>query len=279
MAKKILVPTDLSTNSKAGIRFALHIAEQSKDPLVFYHCISLLKPSRWSEAKYDDYVKKELETARKNLVKMIEDIYQKSGLKKKKFECVVQHSTDVRKAMIGYAMEIDAKAICMSTRGAGRLKKLIGTNASKIIANAPLPVFVIPANHRSTSIRHILYCSDLNHVGAELKKVRNVARQFKAKISVYHYDYMADLKEARKKYEKVTARFQYPNVKFYFQKYNLEKPLAYHLLKDMRKSKASLAVLFTDQKRGWFDKIFLSSKTAEVTYESKIPLLVFPKSN
>jgi nucleotide-binding universal stress UspA family protein len=165
----------------------------------------------------------------------------------------------------------------MSTRGAGRFKKLMGTNASGIISASPVPVFVVPGNYKRSKMDRILYASDLSDIGTELKKVKNVAKQLKAKIAVYHYDYLADVDQAQKKFDKVALRHKQRGITFTFKKYNIDRSLAHHLLRDMRKTKASLVVLFTNQKRGWFDKLFMSSKSADVTFVSKIPLLVFPK--
>ena len=165
----------------------------------------------------------------------------------------------------------------MSTRGAGRFKKLIGTTASAVLTSSRVPVFVIPRAYRRTSISNVLYSSDLDDLKWELRQVMNFANSVRAGITVYNYDYLSDLRETKGKLLKLAHRFRTPRVKFVFRKLNLEQPLASHLLKDIRRSRASLIVLFTNQKRGWFDRLFLSSKSAEVSYSSKIPLLVFPK--
>jgi len=273
----ILVPTDFSVNSKAGIRFAVQLAKQARISLVFYHCVPYLKPTRWSDARYDAYVKEEKEGARKRMVSFINAIYQNTGARRSRIEYAIEQSSDVQTAIMDYALQIRATAICMGTRGAGRFKKILGTHASGIINTSSIPVFVIPKNYRRSVVKHVLYSSDLNQIGAELNQVRNFAKLLKAKISVYHYDYLADVEEARKKLEKVAERYKHADIKFRFQKFNVDKSLAQHLEKDVQRSKASLAVLFTDQKRGWFDKLFLPSKSAEFVFDSKVPLLIFPK--
>ncbi|HEX8040310.1 MAG TPA: universal stress protein [Chryseosolibacter sp.] len=278
MKKIILVPTDLSANSRAGIRFAIQTASQTRDSLVFFYCIEFLKPTRWSDSQYDSYLKKELDDARDAAVRFVADVYEKAGLRSPRIKCVVRQSAEAGKAIIEYAKEINAAAICMSTRGAGRFKKLIGNHASAIITRSPVPAFVIPKTYRRAPVRHIVYSSDLNNVAPELKQVKDLAKRFKAKVSVLHYDYLADVQEARLKLEKVAARYETADVKFHFEKLDLTQPLSKQLLKDIGKYKASLAVLFTDQKRGWFDKLFLSSKSTDVEFDSRIPLLVIPKS-
>lgn len=277
MNNPILVTTDFSVNAKAGARFAIQLAKQTKSPLVFYHCLLLMKPTRWSEATYDQYVAREVEGAGKAMDRFVRSVLPTGGRGKPRYTTVVQHSTDVKKSIIDYAQGVKARAICMSSLGAGRFKKMIGTHTSAVIHASPIPVFVIPKNYRTTSITRFLYASDLNKIGTELERVSALAKQLKARISVYHYDYLADVDEARENLLKVAKRYKRPGIDFTFRKFNIDKSLGQHLLKDMRKSQASLAVLFTDQKRGWFDSLFMPSRTADVASDARIPMLVFPK--
>ena len=273
----LLVPTDFSVNSKGGIRFALQLQAQARYDLVFYHSLPLLKPTRWSDARYNQYVQSEKENAARQLYRFVKEVHQRAGLQRRKFSCIVEQSPDAQTAIVNYAVAIKADAICMSTRGAGRLKKLIGTHTSGIIHTSPVPAFIVPKNYRRHLITKILYSSDLNQVAAELKRVRSIAARLNASVAVYHYDYLAEVEEARKKFERIASRYQYPDVTFSFQKYNVGKSLAQHLVRDIRATKSSMAVLFTEQARGWFDKVFLSSKSVDVALDSKIPLLVIPK--
>ncbi len=66
--------------------------------------------------------------------------------------------------LVAYATKIQADFICISTRGAGVFKKIIGTTTSALIDTCPLPIFVIPKKYRTTPIQKIGYASDLeNH--------------------------------------------------------------------------------------------------------------------
>ena len=46
----------------------------------------------------------------------------------------------------------------------------------------------------------------------------------------------------------------------------------------IQKINPSMVVMFTEQNRSWFEKIFLSSKSAEYSFDAKVPMLVFHKS-
>lgn len=279
MINKILIPTDFSINSKTGIRFGIQLASQNKSSLIFYHYVHFIKPTRWSNEKYESYVSNQVASARTTLFKFINDVYLEIGITKARFEYIVEQGVEFRESIIKYAIKTNANFICMSTRGAGRFKKMIGTNASGILANSPIPVFIIPKTYRRKPITNIMYSSDMDNLGSELKLVRDFAGIIKAKISVYHYDYLLDEGDVKTKLLKLVKKFIKPGIEFIFEKLNIEQPLAQQLMKDVRKSKASLAVLFTDQKRNWFDKLFLSSKSGDISFESKAPLLVFHKLN
>lgn len=278
MIKRIVVPTDLSANSAAGVRFAIQLASQDKSVLlIFFHTINLIKPTRWADLKFENYVATETARAHRALKKFVAKYLKHGVSKKKNIEYVVQHGSDVQESIKVYTLDKKADAICMSTRGAGRLKKIIGTNSSAILTSSRVPVFVIPQTFRRKPITNILYSSDLENTREELAKVRDISKALRAKIQVVHYDYLYDIEEAKAKLEKAVKPFKGQGIKFDFRKLNIEFSLSHQLMRHARKSKASLVVLFTNQKRGWFDRLFLSSKSAEISFDSKLPLLVFPK--
>jgi nucleotide-binding universal stress UspA family protein len=278
MSNYILVPTDLSSNSAAGIRFAIKLASQTKGRLLFYHSIELMKPVSWSDEKYKAYAKEEVELAENSLVKFVNKTYEKAGIAASRYECVVQQSADAKRSIVRYARKIGASYICMSTNGAGKVSKLLGTHASGVVSSSPVPVFVIPKSYRNTEkIKSILYSSDLNNLKPELSQVARFSKAINAKAALYHYDYQIEEKETKKKLSDVSKKFKTPGVKFVFKKLNIEKSLASQIIKDSQKQKASLVVLFTNQKKSWFDKLFLSNNSVDVAFASKVPLLVFPK--
>jgi nucleotide-binding universal stress UspA family protein len=274
---KILVTTDFSTASKAGIRFALQLAKQTKGTLIVFHAMGLPKPTRWGDNKYNAYAEAELTKAHTRLMRFIDSIGRQSGFTTKAVQGVVAEGWQIDRSVIDYAKQIRANFICMSTRGAGVLKKLVGTNASAMLTTSPIPVIVVPKTYRVSPISHILYSSDFNNLRSEMKKVVAFAKPLRAKVSVYHYDFLLPLNEAKMKLEKVAAKHSARNVKFHFKKLHIENSLAHQLQNDIRKSRPSLAALFTKQNRSWYDRLFLSSKSAEMSFDTKTPLLVFRK--
>lgn len=277
MTRTLLVATDFSPASLGAIRFAIQLAKQSRYSLVFFHCLTLLRPTRWSDAKFASYAEAQTEKATDTLKKMVRKLSGSAGVRNRDFEFVIVRDNDAGKAIIKYVKSNRIGAICIGTRGGGKLKKLLGTHTATLIQKSPLPLFVIPPAYRRKKIRSIVYASDLSRVGKELKQVRSYAKVLDAQVTVVHYDYLMDVKETRAKLEKISRRYERSGIQFRFRKFNIDKSLAYHLLRDVKASRTSLGVLFTNQKRGWFDRLFLSSKSVDVAQAATIPLLVIPR--
>ncbi|HYG02568.1 MAG TPA: universal stress protein [Chryseosolibacter sp.] len=276
MQNKIIVPTDFSGNSKAGIRFGIQLASQTGATLVFYHSMEIVKPVRWTNAQFKTYVTNQLHKTTAYLKTFVEKVYDQTEIKKGKYECVVERGADPRKSVVKYAVAADARAICMATRGAGKLKRVIGTNSSGILSTSPIPVFVIPNGYRKAPITNILYASDLGDFKSEIKRVREFSTSVKGDVYVYHYTDKLQEPETRKRLLTIQNSHTKLGVSFIFDGFG-DQTFAENFEEDLKESNASLGVLFTNQKRKWFDKLFQHSNSAEVSFSSKVPILVFAK--
>jgi nucleotide-binding universal stress UspA family protein len=276
MPIKILVTTDLSPNSKAGIRFAMQVANQSDSVLIFYHHIRLEKPVRWSGKQFLAYADEELKNATTKLGRFIDSIYNQSGNKRGKVQLAVSYGSSLDRDIIDQAVNRKVNYICMSTRGAGTFGRMVGTHTSYVLTHSPVPVFAIPKNFRQEPVSHILYASDLNGIQSEIKKVKAFADAMKARLSVLHYD-DAHGDETRQEFRKVAKQHSAARVKFSLEKYNWEKNLSDNLKITSRKYKPSLLVLFTQQDRSWYERMFFASRSAAVSFDTNKPVLVYPK--
>ena len=267
--------TDLSINSRAGIHFAIQLAQRTKGTLIFYHFVKLLKPARWGAAAYSEYVKRELAKHETALIKYVENGFKAFKGGKPAYSCVVQHGTDVTSSVVKYASKIEADAICISTRGAGNFKKLLGTNASRILTRARTPVFVVPGAYENIPSKHIFYASDLLNFDEEFKRVKKIASLANAKISIYHYDYFPNLVDKLKEIKRVNKLIS-GTARLYVRQLHPERPLTSHIIDDVNNS-ASLVVMFTDRRKHWFNQLVGDNHSKEVSFVTKIPLLVMEK--
>jgi nucleotide-binding universal stress UspA family protein len=275
--KKLLVTTDFSGNSKAGIRFGIQLAEQLNYEVVFLHIIEIIKPTSWSNKRYRNFSESKKTEAGQKLIDFIAAVCRESGFKQGNFRYAVELDMDAKGRIIKHAKKIGASFICMSTHGAGRLQKLFGTTASALITTSPIPVIVVPKGSRVKPLTSLFYASDFAALPHELRLVESFAEHLNTKVMVYHYDYLLHVPENKAKLDRLVNKYKAPNISFRLQKQNVESPLSDHFRHDIAKAKPSLVVLFTKRNRTWFDRLVLPSETAEMAFHSKTPLLVFRK--
>ena len=279
MKKKttILVTTDFSTNSKAGIRFALQLAAQTGYKLVFYHVIDAVAPTLWSQEQAARFTESELKRGKEALGKFLKTLYTQAKVAVSDYDYAVEMGLNVDNFIVNYAQKINADYICMATRGAGVLKKLIGTNASTLVSTSPIPVIVVPHNYRTKSLTKIGYSSDFAHLDQELAVVKDFAAPLKAKVDVYHYHYSLHEPHSKVELKSIIDKHQSKNVAFHIPPLFIEYSLVENLMKTIKKEKPSLMVMFTEQKENWFNRFFFESKTADMTFDINIPLLAIKK--
>jgi nucleotide-binding universal stress UspA family protein len=274
---KILVTTDFSPNSRKGIHFAMQLAAQTNCELIFYNVVEIFRPSIWDNVYYAQYETDELNRSNKILEQFIHAIYQKSNIKKTPYKCVCQVGIIASNQIIEYAKEINANYICVSTIGTGKLIQLFGTTASELVNFCPIPIFIVPRNYRSKPITNVCFASDLVNIDEELNRVKQFTTSLKAKINILHFDYLVRLKDRKSKLNKLMTTYETDDVQFHFNELDALYPLNDHIQRYVLKTKPSLLISFTKQNRNWFNRLFLASKTADMAYDTKTPMLVFRK--
>lgn len=275
--EKILVTTDFSTNSKAGMRFAIQLASQQKFELTFFYSYYVMKPVSWSDAAFANYEKEEAVKIQKKLDQFVVSVYKGIGKVAKNIKCVISSSVFTNSNITEYAFANKFSFICISTRGAGKLKKIFGTNTSNLINNSTVPVIAVPHTYRTKRITSILYASDLVTLENELKKVVDFAKPLKAKVELLHFHYPAEIASKKKMMNEAVKKFSKHNIRLHLEDINLVESLISNIESTIRKSKPSILIMFTQQNRSFFDRIFLSSNSAEYSFNAKVPLLVFNK--
>jgi len=277
--KKILVPTDFSANSRAGVRFAIHWAAQQKLDLVFVHVLNILRVSSWSDAYFAKYATQEENLRRTKFEKFIADIYRQMNVKPGKYSIIIIQGISADISILDYCRKnkgIDY--ICISTRGAGKFKKIFGTNTGNLISKSEVPVLAVPQNYKVADVKSVLYATDLRNYTAEIKKVVDFAQPLKTKIEVVHFSWPDEISFDEKTIEAAFKKqFKY-GLKLHFEKNDGSHSLIENLEKQIRTRKPSVVVMFTNQKRTFFQKLFLSSKAEELSFQAKVPLLVFNKN-
>ncbi len=276
--KKILVTTDFSANSKAGLKFAIQMSLQEKVKLTFFHSYYLMRPTSWGNEKFKAYEKEEVSKLQNQLAHFVGSVYSSMGVSYKSVECVLSEAVNVDNNIRDYAHKNKYDFTYISTRGAGKIKKIFGTNTSTVIKSSKVPVISVPSNYKVEKLTDILYASDLEDLDKELKIVVEFNKSLKAKVDLLHFDFPAELEakekmmtDAKKKYSKQRINLHLANV-------NISQSFIANMELAVKKSRPSLLIMFRHTKKNIFDKIFVPSYSAEFSFTSKVPLLVFGKS-
>ncbi|MBV6441840.1 MAG: universal stress protein [Haliscomenobacteraceae bacterium CHB4] len=275
--KKILVTTDFSAHSKAGMRFAIQLAAQKKAELVFFYCFQAMLPTTIQGKFIDTSVQKQAKKHLQKLEKFVAGLYASMNATPGAHRCVVVENLNPDDAILDYARQHAMDYICISTRGAGKLRKIIGTNTSDVILRSPVPVFAVPHTWRTHPIKKILYASDLDNLDAEMKTVSDFAQSLDVQADMAHFYYPGEIKIEPAVLTGVWREKMKRLDQVYLEPFDVDKGFAGQLDNLVKRVKPSMAVFFTHTNKTWFDKLFSISRSKAFSFVAKVPMLVYRK--
>ena len=276
--KKILVTTDFSASSKSALYFAIQLASQTGYSLTFFHSYHVLVPTAWNEKVFNSFEKSESIKINKKLQRLVESVYKNSGSMKGEYQCVVSRSVFPENAIIKYAKENEIDFICISRRGGAIHRNIFGTTTSGLINKSAIPVIAVPPKYKSEKIKKILYASDLLNLDREVNKVADFAKPLKLKLELLHFKVPSDVSLDPKKIANASKKFSGQEITMHLRDFDFSESLIKNLDKAISDSKPSIVVMFTQQHRDFFSRLFLPGSTPSYAFKASVPLLVFPKT-
>ncbi len=276
--QKILVTTDLLEDSKAGIQFAIQLAEQNEIQLTFFHAFYILKPTNWNEKDVNVFENEEENKLQKQLNEFVDDIYKEMNVVNENKRCVIDSSLATDSDIVDYAQSNNFDLICISTKGGGTFQRFFGTNTSNLITHSLIPVIAVPQNYYNAPITSILYASDLVNLAKELPQVVNFAKMFDANVNVLHINYATEPNSQKIAASKLISEYNNPKIHLNIVDAGFTDSLITNIEAMIDDIRPSILIMFTEQHRNFFEKMFLASKAAGYSFNAKVPLLVFPKN-
>ena len=270
--KSILVATDFSNNAKNALKYANAFAEATQHQLLL---MNVYMPSVGQYSPVHAIIAEETINEKSRCHKQLKSLVAKYATVPT--EDIVAEGEAINE-IIKTCKKSKANFIVVGTHGASGIKKaLVGSNTSKVIAKAEVPVIAVPEKYRFQKIETIVYATDLKNTLNELKVLIPIAKLLNAKIEIVYLRYPWEKDITQKlELEKKIKRLSYKNISIVEQKASIEKTMTDQLKKYISKTKPQLLAMFPSDK-SWFDKIFTSSKTEELAYELKVPLLSIRK--
>lgn len=271
---KILVPTDFSQLSKIAVQYALGLSKDFELEMVLLHVLDLNTPTmaRISSAKLVKSIK---ESANREMNELVKAIKTESN-QNIKIDSYIIYEASINKGVETFALKNEIDIICIGTKGATGLKKILfGSNAANIITNSSLPVLTIPEHASYKGINNIIYSCDLEKLEAELKILIPFVKLFNAWVHILHIDKVFENYDRYLKGRENELRTlcSYEKMKTKILDYD---SIIEGINQYVTDSDADMVAMFT-RKTALFDKLFHKSIAKEAAFQTKTPLLTFQK--
>lgn len=277
--KTLFVSTDLSAAGNNSVKFAAHLAEDFDCKLVVFHAVHLppFKPTI-GEADLLQMKKDTVVAQQKELDQLVDKLYREEGLKRNsdRVTAAVRIEAFVADAIMESAEEQHADLIIVGTHGASGMK-MLGSITNEIIFKAETPVLAIPPQSRYKRIETMVYATDLKNTVNELKCIVPIATRMNALIEVLNLDYGKGEAGLILDETSLAKLVQYDRIKVVIRKEIKGMSMLEEMEEYVESRKPDILVMFPEE-RSVLDKIFVRSKTEELAYDAKLPLLTYLKS-
>lgn len=267
----ILVPTDLSENSKGGIRFAINIALKIQIKLRYVYVV----PLQYSVDLVDDHKHLNCDTDNQTLQlnDFIDLCYKEVNIKPGHYDTIILEGLRPDLAILDYCRgRQDIAYISISTRGASGFNKTLGTNTGNLVTKSLLPIVVVPSFYKIAPIKSLFYASDLQDWRRELANVKGLAKKFGARIEMVHITNRLDEGNAI-----ALSMVSCQGFDLRLIKKNPVQSLISQLMNQAKQLKPDVLVIFTNRHRTLIERVFNKILAEELSFHPLVPIIVFRK--
>jgi len=267
MPMNILVPTDFSNPSHAAAKYATMLAKETGAKILLLHA-----PPRRDfllERNHDSWINQ----ANMDLKKLKADLIEQ-GLKPSDLQSKVVQQQPLWRAVEELADEQVINLVVMGTKGESNKPNIwVGINAFEIIEETQLPVIVVPERAKLAKPKSIVYASDLEDAPADVQRLISFVRLLGAHLYVLNVEEDDTAKDMNRSVLEWRLREDtlYNAISTHRVK---EETVATGIEKFCKAKKADLVVMFR-RRRGLFERILHQSVTKGISYQTKIPVMIF----
>lgn len=282
--KTILIPTDFSPNADHAAFYAFELGKHMKAGLKLCNAIMVPAAARMSPQVAWPLMdlttlKEDADRELKQLANKLQKPAKDAGASKEEYpplEVLAEVGT-VPEVIKMLAEKEEINLVVMGTSGASGLNKLfLGSTSRDLIANASLPVLLIPPGTDFKPLKRIAFATDLTE--ADLALIHSLAlfaRPFNAEILIVHIskdEPEADQKKIDDFLNEVTCKAHYHKIYYrHVKDMGIDEGLTWltdHVDIDM--------LAMVHRKQNFIKRLFEGSHTQRMAVHSKLPLLVFP---
>ncbi|MCK0191432.1 universal stress protein [Arenibacter sp. F20364] len=273
---RILIPTDFSELSKVAINYALDFSKDVDVELILLHVIDTNVPSmaRIGSSKLHEAIQSSSERSMKELIASI----KKDNSHNIEISTEITSGASIEKYVEMFAVKNDIDMICIGTKGASGLKKILfGSNAAGIIQNSSIPVLTIPEFARYKGIENIVYSSDMYNLENEIALIVPFAKLMDSWIQILHIDKDNERFEGDIEQKEMSLRKDFSYQKIKFTELKIDSVIQ-GINKFVADVDADMVIMFTHH-TNFLEKVFQKSVTQNTAFQTRIPLFTFQKES
>ena len=274
---KILCPTDFSKTAANAVAFAAMVAHYLQVPLTLLHVVHLPLIDTTETALVADEA---LEDQKQHAIEKLFGICQQLTTQYGHGFC--EYNYLVKEALLSDAVKNLCRheqfdMVVIGTTGGGNSLEeiLIGSNTQAVIAGVNCPVLAVPAKTPVKPFRHLVYASNYQPEDVDaIRALLQLAAIFKADVEVVHVS-----SEQSTSSDSKAAKFQ-ENLRVNLPEANLRFQEIIHPdevegLKSFLSTTQADALVVLKKHKNFLRNIFSPSLSEQMTYQTKLPLLVY----
>lgn len=281
--KKILVPTDFSACADNAITFAINSAKMFPAEIILMHTFE------FTGDIYTDYmgVNKAYNQSLWNEAKLkLQALKEKIENTEKVVVTTMMFSVSVKEAIIEAALSADI--VVMGTIGAkGFTEKLWGSNTASILGTVGIPVLVIPHQYKwKKPDKMLLTTNQFETDQNTLNNIFELADLYHASVKVGVFTDEEDVETIND----IEHTLKIPGYEQVLNEKYLKEPITISQLSGLNfettlqdyihEHHIDVLIMITYRKNeGIWDRMFNPSVTRQLSYHTKIPLLVLPAAH
>ncbi len=266
--KKILFPTDFSDTASSAFSYACELAKQLDARITVMAVYHL--PLNDAGRVPPDYIQQMLQEKKQEILKKIE-AFSESAPAERLDEPRADYGLFVAQEITDAARKEHFDLIVMGTKGQHNpLEKMLGSVTTQTMMQASCPVLAVPWDGSFQPIRHIAYATDFLPTDEQaVDQLMELAGDLDASVHFVHIDIQEKIREEEKEFD----LDDYP---YDFTEFSVvQHPSAVEGMENyIKKKEINLLALFIPHRRLW-ERLFHTSFTKKMTFQTKLPLLVF----
>lgn len=276
--KKLLFPTDFSTNANNAFIYALHLADKMNASIITLHAYTtpIVAPvdgfvvPQTLQTFYDNVDINEFENY-KEALPSLRAIAKEQGLEHIDMKHALVLGSTVIGTILNVAEEEAVEMIVMGTGGATGLKEIfIGTNGAEVMGNANCPVLLVPSQAKfDGKLDKFAVTTDFRKEELKgIEKALGFAKLFNAHTTCLNVD-LFHTNQYHHQMEDVRAVFGSDNIDYVVvDGVNLEKTIIEYL----ESTDIDLLAMVT-HKRNFIEELLQYSVSKKLAYHSTTPIL------